>query len=630
MSQFNVTELDYDKIKENLINHFKKLDPEYSDYDFEGSGLNIMMDILAYNTHYNAIHAHTSINETFLDSAQLRHNVVSRAKLLGYTPSSIRAASCSFDLEIKGDATKEDPADDPDDTYILPAGQTIEVKVLDRTYTFRTLEDYQASYDEESDSYKFKSDEDPDKDNRVTFYEGVIKSQKFIVRDQSDKNQKYILKDTTADTSQLKVKVYDHAQSTSYSVYRRFASFNNIDADSRIYFISENYSSHHEVEFGNGVYGKRPTGQNIIEFEYLSTSGSEANGSKTVDLKTIKDLSDYTLLSRSAGGAEKEDIESIRFHAPLTYAAQDRAVTVNDYQGIISRDFPEAVTSSVWGGQHNDPPKYGTVFVCINPKPDEFGNKTLTPDQKNKLEDILSSKNVASTTVEVVDPDFTSLILEIIFKYDPSLTNETGSALETKIKELLVDYNNDILRDFNTVFRYSNFLNAIDNTDDSIINSTVRVSAYKEKLLFTSEAIPNVFNFGFEVYGDILEKDTFITSDQFKYKGHTLYLKDEPLSPTTRKVYAYRLDELDRPIKVIKHVGTLNPKEGVIHFDALPVDEEKTIKIYCSPASNDIAAKRNVLISIDESRSNIVADIDTIRVGGSAGAVSYKTHNRHG
>ena len=626
MAQFNVTELDYDKIKANLIDHFKKLDSgkKYSDYDFEGSGLNIMMDILAYNTHYNAIHAHTSINETFLDSAQLRHNVVSRAKLLGYTPSSIRAASCVCELvfdqsvTIVGDGL-------PLNTLILEAGQTITTSVGGKSFTFRTTEDYQSVLDEDVGKYIFSGD------NSLTFYEGVIKSQKFIVRDQLQKNQKYVLKDPTADTSHLSVKLFDHAESASYSIYREFTSFNNVAADSRLYFISENYSGHHEVEFGNGVYGKRPSGQNIIELEYLSTNGEAANGSKTFEPSGISHSVDsLTVTSRSAGGSPKEDTESIRYYAPLTYAAQERAVTVNDYQGIISRDFPEAVTSSVWGGQHNEPPKYGTVFVCINPKPDAFGNKTLTNGQKQNLIDILSTKNVASTSVEVVDPDFTFLTMDIIFKYDTSLTNQTGSALETKVKHLLVDYNTSILRDFNTVFRYSNFLNTIDSSDDSIISSTVRLSVYKKKLLTASEAIPNVFNFGFEVYGDILEKETFITSDEFKYRGHIVRLQDEPLTNTTRRVYAYRLDELEKVVRVDSNIGILSPVDGTIHFEPIPVDEEKSINIYCLPASNDIAAKRNIILSIDDTKSNIVADIDSIRVGGSAGAVSYKTHNRHG
>ena len=623
MAQFNVTELDYDKIKANLIDHFKKLPGDkYKDYDFEGSGLNIMMDILAYNTHYNAIHAHTAVNETFLDSAQLRHNVVSRAKLLGYTPNSIRAASCTCTL-IFDESVTDTGNGLYDDKLILQAGQTVKTGVGGKSFIFRTIEDKIAS--RENGQYTFEN---------VVFYQGNVKSQKFVVRDQLTENQKYVLKDTTADTSHLKVKVFNHSKSDSFSVYRGFRSFSNIESDSRIYFISENYSGHHEVEFGNGVYGKRPTGQNIIEFEYLSTQGDEANGARQFEwvasAQNISPISNPIVTSIAAGGSIKEDIESIRFNAPLTYAAQDRAVTVNDYQGIIRNEFSNSITSSVWGGQHNDPPKYGTVFVCAYEGDEDSNNALLlTKAQKSNLIGILSSKNVASTTVEVVDPEFTFLLVDIIFKYDPSLTNKSGSALETSIKRLLTEYNTTILQNFNTVFRYSNFLNAIDKADDSIISSTVRLSAYKRKSLSTSEVIPSTFNFGYEVHGDILEADSFITSDEFKYGDYVLRLKDEPLSSTTRRVYAYRLDELEKPVKVINSVGILNPLKGTIEFDPISAKEDTTINIYCIPASYDVVAKRNTILRIDDVKSNIVADIDTIRTGGSAGAADYKTYNRY-
>ena len=416
MSQFNTTELDFDKIKATLIEYYKKFsDDKYKDYDFEGSGLNILMDILAYNTHYNAINAHTSINETFLESAQLRQNVVSRAKTLGYVPNSIKAPYCSIKLIFDGSVNNSSGI------FNLDKGKKVTTSIDNKTFSFITLNDYEVPLVD--GKYTF---------NSVLFYQGTIKKQSFIVRDTADKNQKYILKDPTADISTLKVKVYDHANSESYSVYDKFTTFNDVDENTTIYFINENHDGHYEVEFGNNVYGKKPLGQNIIELEYLSTHGRASNGASLFEWVNSEEVESLTLVSKSAGGADKEGIESIRFNAPLTFKSQERAVTTDDYQALIKRDFPEAQAVSVWGGQDNDPPRYGTVFISVKPEGDA---DYLTLSQKDVLKTILSSKNVASTTTEIIDHTYTKIYFDIIFKYDPSLTTLPRNSLEATVRD---------------------------------------------------------------------------------------------------------------------------------------------------------------------------------------------------
>ena len=254
MAQFNVTELDFDRIKENLISYYKNYPGgKYKDFDFEGSGLNMMVDILAYNTHYNAITAHTSINETFLDSAQLRSNVVSRAKLLGYTPNSVTASSCTLTLEFNGSVNNSE------ESFNIPAGKKVTTSINGKTYAFITTEDYEATL--VSGKYIFRG---------VEFHQGILKSQKFVVRDTGDKGQKYVLKDNTADISHLRVKVLDNDSSDSFSIYNKFTTFTDVTGESEVYFITENHDGNYEIEFGNNIYGKKPTGQNIIELEYNS------------------------------------------------------------------------------------------------------------------------------------------------------------------------------------------------------------------------------------------------------------------------------------------------------------------------------------------------------------------------
>ena len=610
MAQFNVTELDFDKIKENLIEYYKKVpNDKYKDYDFEGSGLNIMMDILAYNTHYNAINAHTAINETFLESAQLRQNVVATAKALGYVPSSISAPYCKLNLVFNGSVNNSDIS------FNLDRGKKVTTSLDGKTYTFITLDDYDTELVD--GTYTF---------NSVLFYQGVLKEQTFIVRDTAGTNQKYILKDSSVDISTLKVKVYDNANSTAFNVYDKFTTFNNIDETSQIYFISENHDGHYEIEFGNNVYGNKPTGQNIIRLEYLSTLGEVSNDSTQFTWINSEPISAISTVSKAAGGSSKEGIESIRFNAPLTFKAQERAVTADDYQALIKRDFPVASAVSVWGGQDNDPPRYGTVFVAVKPK----GNaEVLTLAQKDELKMILSSKNVASTTTDVVDPTYTKLYFDIFFKYDSTRTNLPRNTLETKVKETLVSYNDNVLERFNTVFRHSNFVNTIDISDASIVSSIARVYAYKEKDLKVNDTVPTLFNFDFAIYGEVNDTKSFVSSDPFLYNGFSCSIGDEPLNSETRNVYIYRIDNTGATIKMINSIGIMTPAKGTIHFSPIPVDEAITTKIYCSPASNDIVAKRHNLIQIDVNKTRVVGDIDSVITGGAAGAIDYTTYNRH-
>lgn len=609
MAQFNVTELDFDRIKENLIDYYKNYPGDkYKDYDFEGAGLNVLMDILAYNTHYNAITAHTSINETFLDSAQLRANVVSRAKLLGYTPNSIRASYCSLTLQFDASAGSSQ------ESFTLEGGKKITTKIDGTTYTFTTLQDSTTSLVD--GKYTFEN---------TVFYQGIVKTQRFVVRDTAESGQKYVLKDVTADISQLKVKVYDNVNTDNFSIYTKFTTFNDITDASEIYFITENHDGNYEIEFGNNAYGKKPSAQNIIELEYVSTLGEQSNNATSFTWASSDPAPvAITLVSKAAGGAPKESTESIRFNAPLTFASQERAVTVDDYLALINRDFPAADIVSVWGGQDNDPPQYGKIFISIKPA----AQNVLTDTEKQQLTDLLSSKNVASTTTEIVDPDFTYLYFDVFFKYNSNQTDLSKSDLESDVRTVLRNYNDDIISSFNTVFRHSNLLSTIDNSNDSIISSITRVYAYKQKALQEGDTLSSELSFGFEIYGDIDDNESFISSDTFKYLDFDVSFSDEPLNATTRKISIFRIDSTGARVKVQDNVGTLTPSTGLIALKPIPTQVAKTINIYVSPSSNDVVARRNNLIQIDVNKSEISAEIDSIAVGGASGAGNYKTYNR--
>ena len=609
-TQFNVTELDFDKIKENLITHFKSLpDSKYSDYDFEGSGLNTLMDILAYNTHYNAIHAHTAINESFLDSAQLRQNVVSRAKLLSYIPKSILSSYCVLDIVVSGSANANAEA------FTLPALSKVTSKIDGITYSFITLDDNEATLNSDNE-YVFTG---------VKFYEGVLKSQRFIVRDFLNNNQQYILKDDTADISTLKVKLFDNDNTNNFSVHSRFTSFNSIESDSKIYFISETSDGNHQIEFGNNIYGKEPLGQNIIELEYISTSGAAANNATAFTWATsgITPKS-ITLNTKSTGGAEKESIESVRFNAPLTFIAQERGVTVDDYMALITRDYEPANIISVWGGEDNVPPRFGEVFVAVKP----HNAETLTSSQKLDLTNLLKSKNIASTSTTIADPEYTYIYFEVIFKYNSNQTTLNRSEIQSQVKDTLRQFERDELNKFNVVFRHSNLLTKIDLTDISIISSLARVYVYKNLDLDAIKNISTKFSFNLQLDGAIDQTNSMLTSDVFKQGGFSVRIADEKLNSTERRIYTYRFDDQRNQVKVDSNIGTLNPVTGEINFTPVFSDEKPIIKLYSSPASNDIVAKRNTLLQLDVDKTIVVADKDTVSISGAAGASEYITFNR--
>ncbi len=612
MKQLNVTELDFDQIKANLITYFKQHESgAYKDWDFEGSGLNQMLDVLAYNTHYNAILAHNSLNESFIDSAQIRSNVVSRAKLLGYTPRSRKASRATLALRFSSSINEGR------ESYTFASGSKFTTVLNDITYTFITVEDYTVQLDAVNDEYFFP---------KVEIYQGRIKHNKYVV-DDINLNQKFEIDDDTIDVSNLEVNIYDNARTNSFQAYVPFSEIGGVTGDSNIYFINENYAGNYEVSFGDNIFGKKPDRLNIIDFKYISTLGSEANGATIFNWVGSGISPNITLISKSSEGAEKEDIESIRFNAPLSFVAQNRTVTIDDYKSIISQNITGIQTLSIWGGQDNNPPEYGKVFISGKP----VDGDTLSIQQKDEIESLLKNKKVIAILPKIVDPEYTYLYFDVLFKYDSNRTSLGQGQLQSKVRRVIEEYNTDQLQQFDNIFRYSQLLSIVDNSDFSILNSFIRVFVYKTLDINYGNLTPIGLDFDMELYGEIDEEESIISSDPWTFGGITYRLADETKngSINERNIYAYRETSSGERIKVYKSIGSLFMKEGIVKINPLPVEQNESINIYVSPASNDIVSKRNNLLSIDVDRTQITADVDTISVSGSSGAIDYKTFNRH-
>ena len=613
MKQLNVTELDFDQIKENLKDYFRNNpNGEYADWDFEGSGLNHLLDILAYNTHYNAVVAHNAMNESFIDSAQIRSNVVSRAKLLGYTPRSKSAAMAKISLTFQSSVNRNLS------TYTLFKGQTLTSSIDGVTYSYITLDDYTAKLDEINAEYVF---------DEIIVYQGRMKEISFVV-ESGNIEQKYIIEDNNIDLDHMSVDVFDNAYSTSVETYSLFESLSNVGPSTAAYFINENYDGNYEIQFGDNIFGKKPASLNVIKIKYLSTRGDAGNGANVFTWTSPGTVSPtITVLSGATNGSEKEDIESIRQNAPLSFIAQNRAVTSTDYKTLINQILNNIETVSVWGGEDNDPPQYGKVYVSIKP----FDAPSLTELDKTYLLKELESKRVIGIEPVLVDPDFTYIYLDVLFKYDSNRSSLSAGQLSSKIESLLADFNLNNLQRFDGVFRYSHLLSLIDNLDVAIINSFVRVFVYKTAVLEYGKLTSTPIDFQMELYADTNQEESVIRSDSWLYNGVSLQLEDQPIvdSDFERRIYAYTIGADGIKRILFKNVGTINTNTGVVSIDSIPLNKTETINIYVSPASNDIASKRNKLLTIDIGRTQITPEVDTIAVSGSSGVKDYTPFLRH-
>ena len=613
-TNLNVTELDFADIKQNLKN-FLKQQSEFNDYDFDGSGLNVLLDVLAYNTHYNALNAHYSLNESFLDSAQIRGNVVTRAKLLGYTPRSVLSPRAQVDISVNVAAevgTKPTILE-------LTRGTKLNTVVSGEEFQYVVLETQQATLSAvTANTYQF---------NDVVIAEGSIRELKYRV-DNDIENQKFQLSDYDADTSTLRVRVQSNEESSSFDIYTKFESLKDVNSTSKVYYLQENPSGYYEVYFGDGVTGFKPSNNNIVTIDYITTQGKESNGANSFSMvDNIGGFSNITITLDTAaiGGVDAETMESIRFNAPLTFISQNRAVTADDYSAIIKKEFSNIDSISTWGGEDNDPPDYGKVYIAIKPL---LAEQLTTAEKSDITGAILKGKNVVSITPEIVNTNYTYLELDVAFKYNPNLTDRSSVELQSVVRDTISDYNFNNLNKFDGVFRHSQLTRAIDNSDPSILNTIVRPRMFQN--ITPANNADNNFNLSFVApfYQSGNSTAFILTSSAFKINNVDHFFGDEPITGSTkRNVIVYKVVNNINVI-VTPNAGEIDVTKGTMILNNFRPDTTAAIKITVLPNSLDLAPKRDQLISINNNSVVITPEVDTIAVAGSAGSITYNTTSR--
>ena len=610
-TKLNISQLDFDNIKANLKRYLSNQN-QFKDYDFEGSGMAVLLDLLSYNTHYLSYHANIAANEMFIDTADIRESIVSLAKALGYTPNSPRAAEADINVVVNG-ATGA--------TLTMNAGTQFTTTVDGVSYNFVTT----------------SSTTIAPTDGVYTFSNLKIKEGTYVTfnhtADTTDVDQKFLIQSVNADTSTLIVKVQNSDTDTTVNTYTKATSITELDSTSKVYFLQESEDGKFEVYFGDGVIGKAIEDGNIVILQYVVTNKTAANGASSFALSgNIGGFSDVTITvnSNAANGAEAESKESIKFNAPKSYAAQDRAVTVNDYKIKVQELYANTKSVSAWGGEDNATPFYGRVYISINPKT----GTNLTQATKDSLVTQLKKFSVASVTPVIVDPETTSVLLTSTINYNESATANTSTAIKTLITTAITNYNDNTLNQFDGVLRYSKLLDIIDDAESSILSNITTLKLRKTFTPTLSTSTNYTVDFSNALYNPHTEHNKaaggILSTTGFKVANDTnVYFFDDDGNGNIRRYY------LIGSVRnyVDNTAGTINYSTGALAFNALTIASIENIRgsastvIECTvtPSSNDIVPVRNQVVDIDISNSTFTVQADTL-VGGSANAgIGYNT-----
>jgi hypothetical protein len=606
-----VSDLDFDNIKSNLKT-FLQDQPEFSDYNFEGSGFSVLLDILAYNTHYLGFNANMLVNEVYLDSADIRKNIVSLAKMLGYTPSSVKAPAANISIVVNN-ATGSSLTMDKGTTFTSTVDGTTYQFVTNQVSTITPLDGV----------YRFTD---------IIIYEGTLVTYRYTV-DSSDVDQKFIIPSVNADTSTLKVTVQNSSVDTTSSVYSLATGVRSLDNTSKVYFLQETDTGKFEIYFGDGVLGKKLSDGNIVILEYVVTNKEESNGASAFTLSsTIDGFSDVSITTNSVaqGGSEAESKESIRFNAPLQYTAQDRAVTSTDYETLVRSLYPNALSISAWGGEEDETPVYGVVKISIK----AASGSTLTNQTKTEIVNSLRQYNIASVRPVIVDPETISVILNSTVRYDSKLTTKTAATIKSDVISSLTNYNTNILQRFDGIFRYSKVTGLIDDADASIVSNitTVRVRKSFTPSFNTSTRYDIYFRNAFynPHTGHNAAMGGILSSSGFIIDGNTneMFLDDDG-SGNIRRYY------FDGGVRVYANntQGTVNYTTGQVTLNSLNITSVSNIRgsastvieITVVPNSNDIVPVRNTIVEIDIANSTVTVEKDAFIGGGNEAGVGYTT-----
>ena len=611
-SQINVTDLDFDNIADNLKNYLKGQDT-FKDYNFEGATLSILIDLLAYASHIGAVNTNIAASELFLDSAQIRKNVVSRAKDLGFVPSSEKASTAKANIVLRN-VRSADGTVPSTSSMIMSRGTQFRTTYEGVKYEFVSASTYTPTVDGTTFTY-----------NNVDLVQGTFAQDQFVF-DSQIKNAKFVVSNQRVDKQRMTVTINSGGVSSTYALS---TDVSNIDTTSKVYYTQENEEGFIEIYFGDGTLGVSLLDGDIITVDYVIVDDVHADGAnRFTQVGAINGFTDSTIsvTEKASGGAEKESIESIKFKATKFYTSQNRLVTLNDYKAKVQEYYPNADAVAVWGGEDNVPPAYGKVFVALKPNNADY----LSETEKTQVKNNLNKLNMLTVRPEIVDADIIKILISTTFKYNPALTTLTAGELSTLVKNTINQFDTDNLNGFDAIFRHSNLTKTIDEADSSILSNTTNIRLRKKlNGIVSTNPKGYTLSMGNALFnphsGHNADAGGIVTTTGFKVGGDSVntYYFDDDGKGNLRRYY------LSGSTRIYKDsaAGIVNYSTGLITINAFiltsTVNADTSIDFTVIPSGNDVVAERGNLIDISMDDVKVTGEVDTIASGESSAGVGY-------
>tara|TARA_R110000796_G_scaffold1312_14_gene5173 strand:- start:10566 stop:12476 length:1911 start_codon:yes stop_codon:yes gene_type:complete len=629
------TELDFQDIKSNLKVFFKQ-DAAFTDYNFEGSGLNSLLDVLSYNTHFSGLIANFALNESYLGTAQLRNSVVSLAETLGYIPGTRNSSQATVGLTINPGGGYPF-----DQVYSFQPGELVLRGSIDGDiYTFSNRKTITADA-QGTNVYTFYPFDDADAS--IVVYEGSEKNQQYLV--DGSENALYVIPDQNIDASTAIIKVYTDPGVAAtgigaYTVYNDIFDVSSITDQSTLYVLRESPNEFYELTFGAfNSLGVSPVAGNVVDVNYLRASGQIANGISTFRLISTLKLGEYvvnpdevtiTTLTTSAGGTEKEDIESIRKKAPFQYSAQNRMVTPLDYEALILRKYGNFITDIIcWGGEDNLPPEYGTTFTSIVWK-DNLSSTSIS-ELRRAISDLTGELSVVSFDIKFTAPSETYVSTKLYYQYNPLLGASSQSVVDASVQKTVTNYFAVNIGKFAQVFRRSNLLTEVDDTDPSVLSSRADVTLQKRIIPVLTLPENQKFTFGSALKNPDELTTPVVRSGFFKYQNIDVYIRNKLLDKVKVSGEGVVPIVFDRKpsnklelvntkgVVVVEYMGYYEPLTGEVEILNLNVqntnNQSNYIKVFGVPANESAITPRfSGILKYDASESSVNAVTVTSRV----------------
>jgi hypothetical protein len=598
--KINVTTLDFDDIKKNLKT-FLSGQSEFQDYDFEGSAMAVLLDVLAYNTHYNALYNNLAINEMFLDSARKRNSVVSLSKMLGYSPRSATCAKATITLVVSAPGSGAT-------TLTLPSYTAFTTTIDGASYTFYTTGSVVAT--SSTGVFTFSN---------LVITEGTPLTFNINV----GTNTRYIIPNSAIDLNTLTVRIQDSASSSVYTTFTKAETLIGVDSVTKCFWVKEIDEGLYELTFGDGNLGMALDAGNIVHLNYFVSSLDAPNKARQFTYGGGTLISgaaiSITTTGIAANGAAAEDIDSIRFNAPRMYASQNRAVTPDDYKAIVYSQFSDAGSVTCWGGEDNNPPVYGKVYICVKPKD---ADKLTTTQKAALIATILDQRNVVSVQPIIVDPEFINIALDVTVYYNEQATSKTASEIAAGVTNTINAYNANELSRFDGVFRYSKLSKLIDNSDQAITNNITTVLLRRELNVRYNTSAQYILNLINPIWSSGQPEESFRSTGFYVIGSDELhYLDDDGVA----HVRLYRYGSNGIKIIVNPTIGNIDYAAGVVDIKNLHITALADIDLEISirPLSNDVVSALTQIAQIAKDHLKVTALPDPTASGDLRGGYNY-------